>query len=101
MAYCGRMISLFFLYDSELRARHLAISCHHGLRSGFFVSALNTCKRSPSTLAASPMIGISTWMFLLIDDGSISIWIFLEPGENASTRPVIRSSNRAPTHRLE
>ena len=34
--------------------------------------------------------------FLLIDDGSISTWIFLEPGEKASRRPVTRSSNRAP-----
>src|SRR5665213_4637041 len=44
------MISLFFLYDRELRARHFAISCHHGLRSGFFASALNTCRRSPSNV---------------------------------------------------
>jgi len=58
----------------------------------------DTCKRSPSTLAASPMIGISTRMFLLIEDGSISMWIFFEPGENASIRPVMRSSKRAPTH---
>ena len=28
-------------------------------------------------------------MFLLIEEGSISIWIFFEPGENASVRPVI------------
>src|SRR3979411_123347 len=65
------MISLFFLYDSELRARHFAISCHQGRISGFFASALNTCNRSPSTLPASPMIGISTRMFLLIEDGAL------------------------------
>ena len=58
-----------------------------GRISGFFASALNTCSRSPSTLPASPMIGMSTRMFLLIEDGSISMWIFFEPGENASVAP--------------
>jgi hypothetical protein len=33
---------------------------------------------------------------LLIEEGSMSMWIFFEPGENASVRPVIRSSKRAP-----
>ena len=42
------------------------------------------------------MIGMSTLTFLLMDDGSISMWILREPGENASSRPVMRSSNRAP-----
>ena len=46
------------------------------------------------------MIGTSTRMFLLIEDGSISMWIFFEPGENASVRPVMRSSKRAPTHSM-
>ena len=27
----------------------------------------------------------------------MSIWIFFEPGEKASSRPVMRSSKRAPT----
>ena len=52
------------------------------------------------TLAASPMIGMSTRMLLLIDDGSMSTWIFFEPGENASVRPVMRSSKRAPMHSI-
>ena len=46
------------------------------------------------------MIGTSTRMFLLIEDGSMSMWIFFEPGENASVRPVMRSSKRAPTHSM-
>ncbi len=52
---------------------------------------------SASTLAQSPTIGRSTLTFLLIDDGSMSIWIFFEPGEKASSRPVMRSSKREPT----
>ena len=36
-------------------------------------------------------------MFLLIDEGSMSMWIFFDFGLKASVRPVIRSSNRAPT----
>ena len=39
---------------------------------------------------------MSTRTFLLIEDGSMSMWIFFEPGENASRRPVMRSSKRAP-----
>ena len=42
------------------------------------------------------MIGTSVWTFLLIDDGSMSMWIFFEFGENAVSRPVMRSSKRAP-----
>ncbi len=42
------------------------------------------------------MMGMSTFTFLLIDEGSISTWILVEPGENASSRPVMRSSKRAP-----
>ena len=51
---------------------------------------------SSSTCAQSPTIGTSTLTFLLIEDGSISTWIFFEPGEKASSRPVMRSSKRAP-----
>ena len=46
------------------------------------------------------MIGTSTGMFLLIDEASMSMWIFFESGEKASTRPVTRSSKRAPTHSM-
>ncbi len=52
------------------------------------------------TLPASPMMPMSTSTFLLIEDGSISTWIFLEPGEKASSRPVTRSSKRAPRHTI-
>ena len=41
-------------------------------------------------------MGISAKTFLLIDDWSISICIFVACGENASILPVTRSSNRAP-----
>ena len=39
---------------------------------------------------------MSTLTFLLIEDGSMSTWIFFEYGEKASSRPVMRSSKRAP-----
>jgi hypothetical protein len=44
-------------------------------------------------IADDPHIGRT---FLLIEEGSISMWIFFELGENASSRPVMRSSKRAP-----
>jgi hypothetical protein len=44
--------------------------------------------------------GTSARTFLLIEDGSISMWIFLEFGENALRRPVMRSSKRAPTQSM-
>jgi hypothetical protein len=55
---------------------------------------------SSSTWAQSPTIGRSTLTFLLIDEGSMSMWILREPGENASIRPVMRSSKRAPMHSI-
>jgi len=51
---------------------------------------------SSSTCAQSPTIGTSARTVLLIDDGSMSTWIFFEPGEKASSRRVTRSSKRAP-----
>ena len=46
---------------------------------------------------ASPWTGTSTATFLLMLEGSMSMWIFFEAGEKASSRPVTRSSKRAPT----
>ena len=43
------------------------------------------------------MMPMSTRTFLLIELASISMWIFLLFGEKASSRPVTRSSKRAPT----
>jgi hypothetical protein len=42
-------------------------------------------------------MGTSTGTFLLMAEGSTSIWIFFASAANASTFPVTRSSNRAPT----
>ena len=41
------------------------------------------------------MIPISTFTFLLIEDGSISTWIFFEPGENASVRDYLVAARSA------
>ena len=49
-----------------------------------------------STLLQSPTIGTSTLMFFEIDDGSTSMWMISALGAKASTRPVTRSSKRAP-----
>ena len=86
-----------------MRARHLSICVHH--IDSAFLSACSACVRhsrtmSSSTCAQSPTIGTSALTFLLIDDGSISMWIFFEPGEKASSRPVMRSSKRAPTQTM-
>ncbi len=45
----------------------------------------------------SPTIGMSTLIFLEIEEGSMSMWMISAFGENASTRPVTRSSKRAAT----
>ena len=52
---------------------------------------------SSSTWAQSPTMPTSTLTFLLIEEASMSMWIFFEHGEKASSRPVMRSSKRAPT----
>ena len=51
---------------------------------------------SASTEATSPTMGTWTRMFLLIEEGSMSMWTLSEPGLKASVRPVMRSSKRAP-----
>ena len=42
-------------------------------------------------------MGMSTLTFLLIELGSMSMWMTLAWGAKASSRPVTRSSKRAPT----
>ena len=59
--------------------------------------AFHTRIMSSSAWATSATIGMSTRTFLLIEDGSMSMWIFFELGEKALRRPVMRSSKRAPT----
>ena len=49
-----------------------------------------------STRVQSPITGTSTRTVLLMDVGSMSTWILREFGEKASSRPVMRSSKRAP-----
>ena len=51
---------------------------------------------SSSTWPQSPTMPMWARTFLLMDDGSISTWIFFDFGEKASSRPVMRSSKRAP-----
>ena len=43
------------------------------------------------TTPASPTTGRSTATFLLMDEGSMSIWIRFEFGEKSESRPVMRS----------
>src|SRR4029453_8376517 len=99
MAYCGLMTSFDDRYASDLRARHLSIRAPHACSdflSGWIALVRHRRTRSSRTCAQSPTIGTSALTFLLMDEGSMSTWIFFDPGENASIRPVIRSSKRAP-----
>jgi hypothetical protein len=50
----------------------------------------------PAPKQQSPTMPMSTTIFLLMEDGSISTWIFLELGEKPLVLPVTRSSKRAP-----
>ena len=80
-------------------ARHASIWRHQvasACVSGAVVSAFHAAISASSTRPASPTIGTSTGTFLLIDELSMSAWIFFEPWLNAFSRPVTRSSKRAP-----
>ena len=72
-------------------------SCHTPVRGG---AAYSCASSSVITYLTSPTIGTSTVTFLLIEEGSMSTWIFVAFGAKASSRPVIRSSKRAPTHTM-
>ena len=94
---CGLIILSSCLYENEFFFLHVSISFHHNSMFGcsslfsliLFIKRLNTFFTSPITER-------STRIFLEIEDGSISIWIFLEFGLNISNLPVILSSNLAP-----
>src|SRR5260221_662464 len=99
IAYCGLITSFDDRYARDLRAGHFSICAHHVCSD--FLSEWMACVRQRRTMsssrwAQSPTAGMSTFTFLLIDDGSMSTCIFLDPGEKASSRPVMRSSKRAP-----
>ena len=96
------MVSLLFINPKEFFSLHFWICCHHleifSLLEFFkFLSFLLIALiEAWITLFTSPTIARSTFIILLIDDGSISMWTFFEYGENSSILPVIRSSNLAP-----
>ena len=93
------MTLVLFSYRRQSRARHRSMLFHHSARafwSGDACSAFHTLIMSSSTCPTSPTMPTSTGTFLLIDDGSMSMWIFVELGEKPVSRPVMRSSNRAP-----
>ena len=102
MAYCGLMIApgvmscvnfrLSFSRQASIWRHHAASACV----SCVVVSAFQAAISASSVRPASPTIGTSTGTFLLMDEGSMSAWIFFDPGLNAFSRPVTRSSNRAP-----
>ena len=81
-------------------ARHTSICRHHVVSAWLSTSVVSACHAASSAASARPasaMIGTSTGTFLLIEDGSMSMWILRDPWLNAFSRPVTRSSNRAPT----
>ena len=88
---------------TELSSR-LSSICRHQSSSAWRLAArpcaYHDAIRSASTEPASPTMPMSTRTFLLMELASISIWTFLEFGEKASSRPVTRSSNRAPTQTM-
>ena len=89
--------------SSDLRARQRSICDHQPFSApdlGRPTSLRQTTSMSFSTSAASPTTGTSTRTFLLMEEASTSMWILREPGEKASTRPVMRSSKRAPMHTI-
>ena len=57
-----------------------------------------TSSMSPSSpCLQSATMGTSTTTFLLMEVGSMSMWMILAREAKALTRPVTRSSKRAPT----
>ena len=88
----------------QSRPRQSSICFHHlatAAEAVFDPRAFQSASMSSSTAATSPTIGTWTWMFLLIEEGSMSTWTLNDPGEKASVRPVIRSSKRAPMQSMK
>ncbi len=81
------------------RARQPSMRDHQGpmrARSGAarrWSAATRASRASPASATTPTSVRTS----LPMEAGSMSMWIFFEPGEKASSRPVTRSSKRAPT----
>ena len=98
-ACCGLIVLPFCSNFRQFTFCQSSISAHHFCRPLAFTLRprdFQILSISSKTWPTSPMMGISTWITLLIEDGSISICAFFDFGLNASRRPVIRSSKRAP-----
>ena len=65
---------------SRARTRSAATSRPSPRGPAAALSSFQASISAASTRAASPTIGTSTLTFLLIEDGSMSAWIFFEPG---------------------
>jgi hypothetical protein len=62
--------------------------CFHQALSAVLVElafGFQTAACLPARKPQSPTMAMSTRTFLLIEDGSMSMWIFFEPGEKASS----------------
>ena len=84
---------------SDCLPRHSSICRHHDASAALSEDSSLACHAVSSALSALPasaMIGTSTGTFLLIDDPSISMWIFCGCWLKAFSRPVTLSSKRAP-----
>ena len=98
MAYCGLMTSFEFRSCATFpraTCRSAPTSPSSAFGSGLAPPRHNVVMSS-STWPQSPTMPTSALTFLLIEDASISTWILCELGGNASSRPVMRSSKRAP-----
>ena len=93
------MVDVLALKSRQRTFCHSLICAHHFVRAAALVLRprdFHSFRISSKIWPTSPMIGISVLITLFIEDGSISICALSEPGLNASKRPVIRSSKRAP-----
>ena len=98
----GFIVSLLLIKFNEFFCLHFWICSHHFeicclldlYKFNFFLFIVFVILLITSL--TSPTKAKSTLIILLIDDGSISMWTFLDFGENSSIFPVILSSNLAP-----
>ena len=94
------MVLPFCVYLRQSTLVHLSICFHHWASASVLVLRprdFQTLRMSSRTWATSPTMGMSAFMTLLIEEGSMSMCALTDLGLKASMRPVIRSSKRAPT----
>ena len=96
---CGTIAASCAAKSRQRSARQASMVRHQSLsKAGSARRPTRRSSRPRSTAPQSPRRPTSAATTLPIERGSMSMWTICAPGQKSASRPVTRSSKRAPTH---